>query len=122
MRRLRQFIAATVVLSAAFVQSPASAQDVVVPADRVTSFVHIRAQPTSASISRGQLRPGGSLPFIRNVPRWREVTLADGTTGFVSKSWTSVVAAPVAPTAANLLRIHFLSIGSRRDTVHGEFR
>ncbi len=117
MRRLCQFIAATIVFSAAFVQYPAFAQDVVVPSDRVTSFVHIRAQPTSASVPRGQLRPGESLPFVRNVPRWREVTLSDGTTGFVSKSWTQVVVAPAVTDTANLLRIHYLSIGSGTCTV-----
>ena len=117
MRRLRQFIAATIVLSAAFVQYPAFAQDVVVPSDRVTSFVHIRAQPTSASVPRGQLRPGESLPFVRNVPRWREVRLPDGTTGFASKSWTQVVTAAAVTDTANLLRIHYLSIGSGTCTV-----
>ncbi len=116
-----RLIAVAIVLTAAFTQYPALAQEVVVPSENVTSFVHIRAQPTSASDSKGQLRPGQSLPFVRNVPRWREVSLPDGTTGFVSKAWTRVVAAPSAPApavaGANVLRVHFLSIGSGACTV-----
>jgi beta-lactamase superfamily II metal-dependent hydrolase len=111
MRFSFRLVAATFIFSVGLIQVPAVAEDVVVPSERVTSFVHIREQPTTAGASKGRLRPGESLPFVRNVPRWREVRLPDGTSGFVSKSWTEVVAAPGVPVGV-LLRIHFFSVGS----------
>lgn len=88
----------------------ALAQDQVVPSERVTRFVHIREHASSASREIGRLRPGERVEFVRRVPRWHEVRLADGTPGFVSKSWTHVV--PAQPPGADNLVIHFLSVGA----------
>jgi competence protein ComEC len=50
------------------------------------------------------------------VPRWHEVRLPDGTTGFVSKAWTRVTHA-VAARAEDELRIHFLNVGTGSCTI-----
>ena len=98
----------------------------VVPSDRVTSGVTIRAEATTNSARLGTLRVGEELPFVRNVPRWREVRLSRTQTGFVSKSWTWVEPdAVLTPAAAGALpardvdelRIHFLPIGAGTCTV-----
>ena len=68
--------------------------DVVVPTDRVTNRVVVRADTTSQSADVGSLRPGEQLEFIRNVPRWREVRLSPTETAFVTKSFTTVIDDP----------------------------
>ena len=86
----------------------------VVPSDRVVQFVNVRDEPSGNSIAR--LSRGESLPFVQSVPRWHEVRLSDGQSGFVSKSWTQVV--PIVPDDdRGELRIHFLSIGAGTCTV-----
>ena len=62
--------------------------DQVVPSDRVKRGVTIRSEATSNSANLGRLNVGESLPWVRNVPRWREVQVSADQTGFVSKSWT----------------------------------
>jgi hypothetical protein len=76
----------------------------VVPSERVTTFVYVRAEPDAQSDERGRLRKGQSLPFVASVPRWYEVRLPDGTIGFVSKAWTRVTHA-LAARAEDELRI-----------------
>ena len=66
--------------------------DVVVTSDRVTNGVRIRAGATTQSQQIGMLLPGQQLEFIGSVPRWNQVRLNNGQLGFVSKSWTVVVA------------------------------
>ena len=98
-----------------------------VPSNRVTLWVNIRDKPESGGQKIGRLRPKQSLPFVANISRWREVRLAGGSTGFVSKSWTAVspnpappsspVAGPafpagVEPRRVNELRIHYLNVGN----------
>jgi competence protein ComEC len=94
----------------------AQTQETVVPSDRVTTFVHIRSAPRASSTERGRLQIGDSLPLIQSVPRWYEVRLPDGTTGFVGKAWTTVTH-PLTARAENELRIHFLNIGTGTCTV-----
>ena len=62
----------------------------VIPSDRVVTFVHVRSAADSAIASKGQLRIRESLPLVRSVPRWYEVQLPDGSSGFVSKAWTTI--------------------------------
>ncbi len=88
----------------------ALAQDVVEPTERVANFVRVRAQPSSQSTTVHELRPGQNLPYLGSVPRWHEVELPGGTSGFVSKSWTRVV--PHAPGQPHNMGIYFLSVGS----------
>jgi competence protein ComEC len=89
----------------------AQLEDRVVPSDRVTSFVFIRTEPDSASAERGRLHVGESIPLIGSIPRWYEVQLPDGTTGFMSKAWTRVAHA-LTTRQEDELRIHFLNIGA----------
>ncbi len=84
--------------------------DVVVPTDRVTNRVVVRAEATSQSADVGSLNPGQQLEFVRNVPRWREVRLSLTKTGFVTKSFTTVIDDPALSRAVML--IHFLNTGT----------
>jgi len=84
--------------------------DVVVPTDRVTNRVVVRAEATSQSADVGSLRPGEQLEFVRNVPRWREVRLSPTETGFVTKSFTTVIDDPALNRPEML--IHFLNTGT----------
>ena len=110
------FVAAAVAVGFLAPIPVASAQDRVVPSERVRFFVYIRENASSESSEIGRLKPNDSVEFVRNVPRWREVRLPDDRTGFVSKSWTRVIAAGAAA-VADQLSIHFLSIGAGTCTV-----
>ena len=66
------------------------AQDLVTPSDRVTTHVNIRAAAEDGAAQIGQLDIGKGLPLVRSVPRWYEVQLPNGQTGFVSKAFTTV--------------------------------
>jgi len=110
------FTVVWVVIAYSFVHA-----DVVVPSERVTNHVTIRAQATSQSPEVGQLGLGQQLPFVQSVSRWYEVQLANTQTGFVPKSWTRRV--DVTPPGAlparqpDELRIHFLNTGAGTCTV-----
>jgi len=74
-----------------------AAADVVVPSERVRSRVVVREHSASASRDVGSLRPGESAAWLGKLGAWHLVELADGTRGYVSASWTRVIAeAPVA--------------------------
>ena len=88
----------------------------VVPSGRVTTFVHIRAEPSASSTELGRLQIGQSLPLVGTVPRWYQVQFPDGTTGFISKAWTRVTHG-LTPRQEDELRIHFLNIGTGTCTV-----
>jgi beta-lactamase superfamily II metal-dependent hydrolase len=92
-----------------------AAQEQVSASNRVTNFVHIRNAPDGSG-EKGQLHRGESLPLVADVPRWYEVRLPDGSTGFVSKAWTTIVRG-LAPRQEDDLRIHFLNIGTGTCTV-----
>ena len=66
----------------------AQPEEQVIPSDGITTFVYIRAEPRASSAERGRLQIGQSLPIVGTVPRCYEVQLPDGTTGFVTTSWT----------------------------------
>jgi beta-lactamase superfamily II metal-dependent hydrolase len=89
--------------------------DQVTPSESVTSGVIIRAAPTTQSDRLGVLHPGETLELIGDAPSWRQVRLADGRTGFVSKRWTLVIAGPEGrdePTiAAAEMFAHFVFVG-----------
>ena len=91
--------------------------DQVVPSDRVQSHVNIHRLANSQSPTVGQLRPGESLAFVQSVPRWHEVRLGDGGTGFVSKSWSRIVPEGLAARQLDELRIHFLNVGAGTCTI-----
>jgi glyoxylase-like metal-dependent hydrolase (beta-lactamase superfamily II) len=62
--------------------------------ERVQNVVVVRATPSTEAPAIGTLRPGESVALQGDVPRWYEVRLGNGRTGFVSKSWTVVSDAP----------------------------
>lgn len=76
-----------------FALSPVHADDVA-PSARVTSRLNIRAAPSTDSAIVGKLAPGESAPLIGAEARWYAIRLPTGGQGFVSKSWSVVVAAP----------------------------
>lgn len=86
--------------------------DRVVPVAAVTTGVNLRAAPVSDSAVLGVLRPGEQVAYIGSVPRWHEVRLADGRSGFVSKRWTLVVPDPVPLDNARPFAVHFLDVGT----------
>jgi competence protein ComEC len=94
----------------------ASAQDLVTPSDRVNTHVNIRATANVNAPEIEQLEIGEALPLVSGIPRWYEVQLTSGQTGFVSKAWTAVSRALV-PRQQDELRIHFLNIGAGTCTV-----
>lgn len=112
---LRVVVFLTIVLLSASL-ALAQPEERVVPSERVTTFVFIRAQPTASSAERGRLEIGQSLPLVGSVPRWYQVRFPDGTTGFVSKSWTRVTHG-LRARQEDELRIHFLQVGSGSCTV-----
>jgi hypothetical protein len=81
----------------------AALADQVVPSGRVTSHLNVRLEPSSSSAVVGALRPGEAAAFERGVPFWYEVTLSNGTRGFVSKAWSRRVPDPGA--GGELLRL-----------------
>jgi hypothetical protein len=75
----------------------AAAADVVVPSERVDSRVVVREHSTRESRDVGSLRPGERAAWLGKLGPWHLVRLEDGTRGYVSASWTQVIAeAPVS--------------------------
>jgi beta-lactamase superfamily II metal-dependent hydrolase len=94
----------------------AGAEDRVVPTDRVGRSITIRKAPDPQSPSVGQLSKGESGALLGSVPRWYQVELEDGTTGFVSKSFSRIERGLRARRPEEL-RIHFLGVGGGTCTV-----
>lgn len=103
---------ACVALLLAILAPTLASADRVVPSDRVRRAVIVYEQPDADSARRGRIRVGESAELLRSVPRWHEVRLEDGDTGFVSKSWTRVIRGGLAPREQDELRIHYLNIGA----------
>lgn len=104
---MRRF-AILVALCTLLLQTRANA-DKVVPSDRVTNFVSVRESTSSGSAELARLTVGQSADLITSVPSWHKVRLANGTEGFVSKSWTKVVPDAVSGPA---FQVHFLDVGT----------
>jgi uncharacterized protein YgiM (DUF1202 family) len=68
-----------------------AAAEVVVPIDSVENHVNIRMSADPKSEIVGRLDQGDSLPLIKSVSGWHEVTIGDGATGFISADWTKVL-------------------------------
>lgn len=66
--------------------------DVVVPIDSVESFVNVRGTPEAGAEIVGRLQRGVPLTLVQSVEGWHEVEIDDeGTTGFVSSDWSTVI-------------------------------
>lgn len=100
-----------VALFAMVAAAPATAAPTIVPSPRVTAAVVVRSKPTTQSEALARLRPGETLPLVEEVPGWYRVTLPDGRTGYVSKTWTDLTP-EAAPPAAPVWRIHFVDVGT----------
>ena len=83
--------------------------DEVVTSDRVANFVNVREEPFGESRVVGALRPGERADLVGSVPRWYHVRLAGGVEGYVSKSWTDVIA---AVPGSSPFEVHFLDVGT----------
>ncbi len=82
-----------VALIAALLLAPAAAlADRVAPSERVRSRVVVREKASARSRDVGSLRPGETAAHLATEAGWRRVELADGTVGYVSESWTVLVA------------------------------
>lgn len=71
--------------------------DVVVPTERVSVGVNVRAQPSASSQILDVLEPGEQLAYLSSVAGWHEVQLPGGGSGFVSKAWTRVLSDGAPP-------------------------
>ena len=69
--------------------------DRVVPNNRVENHLVVRAEPRGGAAPVGRLEPGDSARLDASVPHWYQITLDNGTNGFVSKAWSQVVPDPV---------------------------
>lgn len=85
-----------------FAWSPAFA-DRVVPSDRVTSSLNVRAHESADSPIVGKMTRAESAELLAGFPYWFQVKLSDGTVGFVSKAWATRI--PEMPGQNELLRI-----------------
>lgn len=65
--------------------------DVVIPIESVEFHVNVRfgADPKTEIV--GHLQRGSSMPLVRSIPGWHEVSLEGGGTGFISEDWCRVV-------------------------------
>jgi endonuclease/exonuclease/phosphatase family metal-dependent hydrolase len=70
---------------------PAHAE-LVLPSSRVTSSLKVRSASTSASTVVGKLLPGDAVVLVDSTTYWYQITLPDGTTGYVSRAWATIEA------------------------------
>jgi competence protein ComEC len=110
---MRNLTAAMLLMFAAL--GPESAQTAeVIPSARVSSAVLVRAGPSTDTAIVGRLRPGDRATITREVSGWYQVQLADGTKGYVSKTWTVVTgeSPPDEALAGGRYRVHVIDVGT----------
>jgi len=91
----------------------AAQTDVVVPSERVVTFVNVRQGPSIGTPAVGALNKGEHAALLGAVPLWYRIRLSDGSEGFVSKAWTKVAPAPALPSAGDVpFKVHFLDVGT----------
>lgn len=93
--------------------TPAWADDVV-PSARVSTAVLVREAPSTDTAILGRLRPGEQADLLTEVSGWYQVKLPDGTIGYVSKAWTSLVPDSGSGEAftANQYKVHVIDVGT----------
>lgn len=52
-----------------------------------TGYLNVREGPSLSASEVGQVTPGKSYPLIKEEPGWDEITLDDGTTGWISSQY-----------------------------------
>ncbi len=93
----------------------AAQTDVVVPSERVVTFVNVRQGPSITVIRPPWAHSTGANTQSCSglVPLWYRIRLSDGSEGFVSKAWTKVAPAPALPVAGDVpFKVHFLDVGT----------
>lgn len=70
----------------------------IIPIGKVKSHVNVRERPDAGSAIVGQLMSNETASLVGEAPGWFQVTLNDGTTGFVSRDWTEMAKAEPAAT------------------------
>jgi len=66
--------------------SPTSTSNVLI-LKTPTGFLNVRAGPSLAASEVGQATPGKYYPLISETEGWYEITLSDGTTGWISSAY-----------------------------------
>tara|TARA_R110000824_G_scaffold191913_3_gene373765 strand:+ start:3894 stop:5078 length:1185 start_codon:yes stop_codon:yes gene_type:complete len=85
--------------------------DSVTPNDRIRNHLNVRdiAARDGARVI-GKLRPGEKANYLGQEAHWFKVRLANGTEGYVHKSWSRLI--PSAPLAGGQkLELHFMNVG-----------
>jgi len=66
--------------------SPSQTPSVVIQ-NTPTGYLRVRAGPSVSATEVGQVTPGKSYPLDSEVAGWDEITLSDGTTGWISAQY-----------------------------------
>jgi SH3-like domain-containing protein len=61
----------------------------------VKNYVNIRQTPSVRSSIIGTLKPGEKRYYIDSVFGWYKVSLDDGISGYISKTWTELIREPI---------------------------
>ncbi|MDX8411840.1 MAG: SH3 domain-containing protein, partial [Mariprofundaceae bacterium] len=72
----------------------------IVPVSQVKNHLNVRKRPDANSIIIGKLKPDEAAKFVAQETGWYQVSLSDGSVGFVSRAWTQFQ--PVKAEAAKL--------------------
>lgn len=99
---------------AALVSQTVEAREVK-PTERVTTAVNVREGPNTNTAVLSRLRPGEVAEIVDEVPGWYLVRLADGTDGYVSKTWTDEVrevGAGEALVQSSNYKLHVIDVGT----------
>lgn len=61
----------------------------------VNNYVNIRQTSSVRSSIIGTLKPGEQLDYIDSIFGWYKVSLDDGISGYISKTWTELIREPI---------------------------
>lgn len=86
--------------------------DTVVPSDRITSSLKVRAEASASSDTVGRLYKGESAQYLDSVPHWYHISLSNGTKGYVHKSWSELLSS-----SQGRLQVHFIDVGQGDSTL-----
>ena len=71
--------------------SETDASTQIVPISKVKNHVNVRQSPDANSAIVGTLQPGEPASLVSKAQGWYQITLSNGTTGFVSQDWVQTV-------------------------------
>lgn len=91
--------------------------DFITPNDRVTRHVNVRGAASNGN-NIGKLFPGDFAELTGEHGRYYKIMLPTGISGFVAKSWTTLVQADsLADSATGKLELHFIDVGQGDSTL-----